>query len=140
MNIKLTVLRIGSGLFGLIALITGAKMIYQGASGKLGEAAVAVANAGVLPAFDNDFRFLAAIWLIVGLGLLVGTIFIHTKLDLVQLGLEAIFLGGIVRLLAFAEFGPLPQFYVPIAVELVFPIILLVILILHKKSLKAASR
>ena len=133
-NIKLTIVRIGSALLGLIGLATGALGVYQGASGKLGAAAAALGDPAVLAALDNDFRFLAGIWFIVGLGLLVGAIFIHRKPDLVQIGLEAVFVGGLARAFAFTEYGPLPEFYAPVAVEIIVPVILFVMLRTHLKA------
>ena len=95
---------------------------------------VLIHNAGVLPAFDNDFRFLAAIWLIIGLGLIVGTIFIHTKPDLIQIGLEAVFVGGLARAYSSMQFDTFSQFAAPIGIELVVPPILLVLLKLGQKE------
>ena len=56
-DLKLTIVRIGSGLLGVIALISGGKAILQGLAGKLGEQAANLDTA-VLASADNDFRFL----------------------------------------------------------------------------------
>ncbi len=133
-NIKLNIVRVGSTIFGLIALGTGAKMMYEGASGKLGDGAALLAEAGILPAFDNDFRFLAAVWLIVGLGLLIGTIFIRKKPDLIQIGLEAVFVGGLARAFSSYQFDTFQQFAAPILIELILPVVLLILLKLGLKE------
>ncbi len=93
-NIKQTIVRIGAGIFGVIALASGGKMIWDGASEKLGETVTGLGDPQVLAVLDNDFRFLAGVWMIIGLGLLVGSVLIEKKPDLIQIGLEAIFLGG----------------------------------------------
>ncbi len=138
-NIKLNIVRVGSTIFGVIALGTGAKMLYEGASGKLGEGAPLLAEFGILPAFDNDFRFLAAVWLIIGLGLIVGTIFIRKKPDLIQIGLEAIFVGGLARAFSSYQFDTFAQFAAPILIELIPPVILLILLKLGLKEAESTS-
>lgn len=136
-NIKLTIARCGSAVFGIIALGTGAKMLFEGASGKLGAGATLLADPGILPAFDNDFRFLAAVWLIVGLALVVGAILVRKKPDLIQIGLEAIFVGGLARAISSYQFDTFPQFAGPIVIELIPPVVLLILLKLGLKEVNA---
>lgn len=135
-NTKLIIVQIGSALLGLIVLIIGGQAVYQGAAGKLEEAAAALGDVGVLAGLDNDLRFFAAVSMIIGLGLIFGAIFIHTKPEIVQMGLGAIFVGGIARAFAMIEYGMLPQFYAPIAVELIIPPVLLLLLKLRQREQK----
>ena len=78
-NAKLIVLRLGSGFFALIALMTGARKLYVGMSGELGEAATNLAGSPALASLDNDLRFLAMCWLVVGMALMVGAIIPRTE-------------------------------------------------------------
>lgn len=119
MDIKLTIARAGGGIFGVIALITGARMVWGGASAKLGEATALIADNPGLAALDNDFRFAAAIWFLMGIALIAGAIVPHRKPDLLQMGLEAVIIGGFARWFAFTEYGVLPQFYPAIAIEII---------------------
>ena len=126
MDIKLLIVRIGSGLLGLIGLISGGKAIFNGIEGHLGEAAATV-DPTVLNMMDNEFRFFAGIWLLVGFALIVGAIAIHKKPDLIQIGLEAVFVGGVARAIGAFEYGLLPQTTVAIGIELIAPVILFVL-------------
>lgn len=136
-NFKLTFVHIGDALSGLIALFSGGKAKYEGAAAKIGAAALqGLGDTDVLTELDNDFRFLAANWMIVGLGLLIGVVLIHSKPDLVQIGIEAIILGGLARAFAMTEYGDLPQYYGPVVVEVVLPIVLLILLKGHQRAEK----
>ena len=132
-DMQLTIVRIGAGLLGLIGLITGAKAIWGGASSILGDAATSL-PAAALSTVDNELRFFAACWLIIGLALLVGAILPHKKPDLLQIGLEGVILGGLARLIAFTEFGPLPEFYPVIFIEVVIGGVLFVMFMIWRKS------
>ena len=72
---RLLIVRIGSGLLGVIGLVTGALAVYGGAAAKLGDAAAGL-DAVVLASLDNDFRFYAACWFLIGLALVLGAIMI----------------------------------------------------------------
>ena len=138
MNIKLTIARVGAGLLGVIALISGGKAIWNGASSYLDDAA-ALGDPQLLVLLDNDFRFFAAVWLLIGVALLVGAILIHRKPDLVQVGLEAVFIGGIARVFAFSEYGYTAEVLPPIIIELVLPPVLLVLMKLGQKEHRQAQ-
>ena len=118
-NLKLAVLRIGSGFFALIAIATGIRQIISGASGALGEEAAKLAGSPALAALDNDLRFLAMCWLVIGLALAIGAAMPRKKPDFILMGLIAVILGGFARLYGFTEYGPLQHEYVPIAIEFV---------------------
>ncbi len=133
---RLLIVRIGSGLLGVIGLVTGALAVY-GAAAKLGDAAAGL-DAVVLASLDNDFRFYAACWFLIGLALVLGAIMIEKKPDLIQIGLEAVILGGAARLFAFTEFGPLPEFYPAIIIEIVGGIALFVMFKMHTKLVAAS--
>ncbi|MCP4386369.1 MAG: DUF4345 domain-containing protein [Hyphomicrobiales bacterium] len=127
-EIKLTIVRIGATILGATGLLGGSVAVYQGARSKLGNATTALGDPAVLAALDKDFRFLAGIWTIVGVSLLVGVILIRKKPELVQIGLLAVLLGGLAQLFAVIDYGLQPQFAAPIAIEIAAPIILLVLL------------
>ena len=128
MNSSLWIVRIGAGILGLIGIISGGRAVYQGAAGFLGEGQAILLDPNVLALMDNEFRFFAGVWMLVGLALIVGAIFIEKKPDLIQIGLEAVFVGGLARLFAFSEYGPLPEVFGVIGVELVVPVALLILL------------
>ena len=112
MDIKLTIVRIGSGLLGLIGLISGGRAIWNGIEGHLGEAAASI-DPMVLNLMDNEFRFFAGIWFLVGFALIVGAIAIHKKPDLIQVGLEAVFVGGIARAVGIGQYGGVRETIAP---------------------------
>ncbi len=133
-NAKLIILRLGSGFFALIALMTGARKLYVGVSGELGEAATNLAGSPALASLDNDLRFLAMCWLVVGMALMVGAIIPRRKPDFILIGLIVVILGGFARLYGFAEYGPLPDAYAPIAIEFFVGIPLLALFISWRKE------
>ena len=128
-NLKLNILRVGTGLFALIALATGAKQIIMGASGALGDEAIKLAGSPALAALDNDLRFLAMCWLVIGGALAIGAAMPRKKPDFILVGLTAVILGGFARLYGFTEFGLLPQEFAPIAIEFIGGIPLLILLL-----------
>ena len=134
-DLKLTIVRVGSGLLGIVALISGGKAIIQGLAGKLGEQAANLDTA-ILASADNEFRFFAATWFLVGIALLIGAIKIHAKPDLVQIGLEAVILGGLVRLFAFKDYGVVDSAVPAIAIEIIAGGILFALFIMWRRSSK----
>jgi hypothetical protein len=62
------------------------------------------------------------------IALIIGAVIIDRKPDLIQVGLEAVFLGGLARLFSFTEFGFMSEFVPAIAIELGAPLILFVLL------------
>ena len=128
-DIKLNILRVGAGLFALIALATGAKQIIMGASGALGDAAHKLAGSPALSALDNDLRFLAMCWLVIGGALAIGAVMPRKKPDFILIGLSAVILGGFARLYGFTEYGLLPHEYAPIAIEFIGGVPLLALLL-----------
>ena len=131
---KLTILRLGSGFFGLIAVMTGARKLYAGVNGELGEAAVDLAGSQALASLDNDLRFLAMCWLVIGMALMVGAIIPRRKPDFILIGLIVVILGGFARLYGFIEYGPLPDEYAPIAIEFLVGIPLLALFLSWRKE------
>ena len=133
MDIKLLIVRIGSGLLGLIALISGGKAIWGGIDAHLGEVA-ATLDPNVLNFMDNEYRFFAGVWLLIGFALIIGSLLIHKKPDLIQVGLEAVFVGGIARVIGAMEYGLLRETTIAIAIEIIAPIVLLVLFKIATKS------
>ena len=129
-----TAFRIGTGALGLIGIISGGKAVWQGASGFLGEALAGVTDPGALMVLDNEFRFFAGIWFLVGLSMLLGAIFIHKRPRHLQIGLEAILVGGLARAFAFAEYGFQAQFMPAILIEIIVPAVLLVLMVRWQKA------
>lgn len=128
-NVKLTILRLGAGLFALIALMTGARKLYYGLNGELDNAAADLAGSLVMASLDNDLRFLAMCWFVIGMALMVGAIVPRRKPDFILIGLIVVILGGFARLYGFTEYGPLPDEYAPIAIEFLVGIPLLALFV-----------
>ncbi len=126
-NLKLNTLRVGTGLFAFVALATGAKQIIMGANGALGDEAIKLAGSPALAALDNDLRFLAMCWLVIGGALAIGAAIPSRKPDFILIGLAAVILGGFARLYGFTEFGLLPHEFAPIAIEFIGGIPLLIL-------------
>lgn len=138
MNIKLLIVRIGAGLLGLIGLISGGRAIWNGIEGHLGDAAATI-DPAILNLMDNEFRFFAGIWFLVGFALIVGAILIHKKPDLIQIGLEAVFVGGIARAIGIAQYGGVRETIAPTLIELVVPLVLLVLFKIATKQNASAE-
>ena len=133
-NVKLTILRLGAGFFALIALMTGARKLYFGLRGELGNTATDLVGSPVMASLDNDLRFLAMSWLVIGMALMVGAIVPRRKPDFILIGLIVVILGGFARLFGFTEYGPLPDEYAAITIEFLVGIPLLVLFISWRKE------
>lgn len=119
---KLLIARIIGGLMGIIALISGAKAVWQGASGKLGEAA-ATLDPNILQALDSDFRYFAGVWLFTAVVYIVGTIVAPRIPHILQVAFELTIFGGFARAFAYSEFGFNGQFLPPILIEIIPPLV-----------------
>lgn len=132
MDKKIVTLRIGSGLLGLVCLIAGGRSVYLGAAGFLGKADASQVNIDVLAALDNEFRFFAGVLALVGLSLVISSAAFFKKPGIaqagMQIGLEAVFVGGLARAFAFTEYGYSGTFLPPVLVEIIVPAVLFVLL------------
>lgn len=99
-------------LFGLIAFATGGGVMLGGA------------EAGADPMMDNTFRFLAAIWVGVGVGFFVCAWRYRTETTLFRVLMVALFLGGIGRSIGLLYYPVTTELIVLIALELVPPLFL----------------
>ena len=137
-DIRLTIVRIGAGFFGILGLILGGKFVLQGVTGTLGDALATIPDPAVLAALDNHFRFVAGVWFLISLALLLAAILMNRKPEMAhtgaQIGFEALIVGGIARLVGIGEFGGQPSFYAATFIEIVPPLILLIMLKMHQKS------
>jgi hypothetical protein len=99
-------------LYGLIAFATGGLVMFGGA------------EAGADPMTDNTFRFLAAIWVGVGVGFFVCAWRYRTESTLFRVLMVALFLGGIGRAIGLLYYPATTELIVLIALELVPPLFL----------------
>ncbi len=133
-DVKLLAVRAGTGFFALIAIATGIKQLYNGAVGALGDTAAGLATAQELAGLDNDLRFLAMGWLIIGIAMAVGALLPRRYPDFILLGLSVVVFGGFARLYGFTEFGPIPGEYAPIAIEFIIGTPLLIMHLLWRRQ------
>ncbi|WP_310618779.1 DUF4345 family protein [Flexibacterium corallicola] len=126
-NLKLTILRVGAGFFAIIAMLTGLRQFLGGVNGALEDYELGYVPYESIAGLDNDLRFLAVCWFIVGVSLAVGAVLPRKKPDFILLGLLVVVLGGFARLYGFLEYGPIPHEYIPITIEFIggVPLLLL---------------
>ena len=99
-------------LYGLIAFATGGSVMFGGA------------EAGADPMTDNTFRFLAAIWVGVGVGFFTCAWRYRTETTLFRVLMVALFIGGIGRSIGLLYYPATTELIVLIALELVPPLFL----------------
>jgi hypothetical protein len=99
-------------LYGLIAFATGGLVMVGGA------------EAGADPMTDNTFRFLAAIWVGVGVGFFTCAWRYRTETTLFRVLMVALFLGGIGRSTGLLHYPATTELIALIALELVPPLFL----------------
>lgn len=99
-------------LYGCIAFATG------------GHAMVAGPDAALEPMLDNTFRFLAAVWVGVGVGFFVAAWDPASHTTLFRVLMVVLVLGGIGRSLGLQHYSPTTVLVVLIALELVPPLFL----------------
>ncbi|MBX2803239.1 MAG: DUF4345 domain-containing protein [Myxococcales bacterium] len=107
--------RLLTAFYALIGLATGARSAVLGL------------DADVLPLDDNQFRFYAAIWFTVGLGLAYCVAFIRESTQLFRFLMLALVMGGVGRALGALEYPLETPMIVGIALEFVGPALLLVL-------------
>lgn len=115
-------------LYGLIAFATGGHAMFSGLGGD------------VEPMADNSFRFLAAIWVGVGVGFFVCAWRYRTETTLFRVLMVALFLGGIGRSLGLLHYPASTEMIVLIALELVPPLFLIPMQAALARSVGAPTR
>ncbi|MEP0545774.1 MAG: DUF4345 family protein [Rhodothermales bacterium] len=99
-------------LYGLIAFATGGLVMFGDA------------EAWADPMTDNTFRFLAAIWVGVGVGFFTCAWRYRTETTLFRVLMVALFIGGIGRSIGLLYYPATPELIVLIALELIPPLFL----------------
>ena len=112
----LTIARIGTALFALIALASGGRAVFGG-----------LAVDGVEQQLDNDHRFFAAIWMAVGLGLAYCVPYLRDSTALFRFLMLALMAGGVGRALGWLSYPPDTRMIVAVAIELVLPLVLMML-------------
>lgn len=104
--------RILTGLLALIGLVTGLKTVFGG-----------IESIAASPFLDNSHRFLAGIWLGVGMGLAYCTLRWSAKDTPVLLRalMLTIFVGGVARAIGLIHYAPETRIVVATAIELIVP-------------------
>lgn len=102
--------RVIVALFGVIALATGGAALIQG----LGASPEAVL-------LDNNYRFFAGIWFVVGLGLIHGARDYHGSRGMIRLFMLALIVGGLGRALGVIYHPVETRIIVAILIETVLP-------------------
>ena len=105
-----TLVRIATGLFGLIALATGAAALVKGLD---------VPSAAAIA--DNNHRFFAGVWLVSGIGLLHSAVDLAGSKNLFRLLMLAIFVGGVGRAIGMTAYEPETRMIVGTLIETVVP-------------------
>ena len=106
--------RVLTSLLALIALATGALGLVNG----LGDAAVE-------PILDNNYRFFAGVWFVVGIGLVHTVIDIKGSTKLHRLLMIAIAVGGIGRAIGMLDYAPERRMIIGTLIETILPVLLI---------------
>lgn len=117
----LLTLRILIGFVGLIGLVTGSIWFLSGL-GTLQSPfgySLGSSHSPSLVLIDNTFRFFGAVWLTIGVGLLISIRNPHHYTDIFRLAVVAVFLGGIGRIISAVSVGISPEMIGPTLLELI---------------------
>lgn len=110
----LLITRIGTALFSLLALATGARAMWAG---------LGLESSDIL--LDNNHRFYAAIWFAVGAGLAYCVPYLSTSTALFRFLMLALMAGAAGRMLGWLHYSPEPRMIVAVVVEFVVPLLLI---------------
>ena len=125
-----SLLKVMTTLLAIAGIVVGSANLLGGLvgfaefsdSGSLGS----IEQAAGYAVIDNSSRFLGGIFLGVGLGFLYCLFDLRNKLPLFHILLLAIFIGGIGRMVGWAELGEITAGTIaPTVIELVFPPIMI---------------
>lgn len=114
-------LRILIGFIGSIGLVTGSVWFLTGLGTlemPFGYEGFAVRDDASLVLIDNALRFFGAIWLTIGVGLLISIRDPHRYGDVFRLAMIAVFLGGIGRVVSALSVGISAEMIGPTVLEL----------------------
>lgn len=111
--------------FRIVTILVGLVPIFLGATGVFFGAAEHSGGAEVAAALDNQYRYLAAVYVAVGLMILWSAGDIKDRTAVLRFAMLGWFLGGLARIISWMTVGEPASWQVSgMAIELIVPVVL----------------